>query len=317
MSKTGSDILRAKQALEAGKLVGIPTETVYGLAGNAFDTNAIASIFKVKNRPAFDPLIIHTHSLNTLKDLVFHVPEYALKLAEKYWPGPITILMERSNKIHNLITNGSEIVGVRIPNHELTLQLLKSLDFPLAAPSANPFGYISPTSAAHVEAQLGESVEYILDGGPCKVGIESTVIGLNKGIPTIYRKGGISREEIEATIGKVEVMSSSSSNPNSPGLLEKHYSPKTPFVIGDIKELITDYQNKNTAILSFQKKYRPVHKNDRVLSESGNLTEAAVNLFSFMRELDQLKPDIILTELLPEKGLGASINDRLKRAAAK
>src|ERR1035437_8374682 len=205
MSKIGIDIEKAKQILQEGGLVAIPTETVYGLAANALNKDAVFKIIEAKNRPHFDPLIIHTDSIEKVKLHVSDFPQWAQQLANAFWPGPLTLLLPKKNSIPDLVTSGLPQVAVRIPNHPLTLQLLKSLDFPLAAPSANPFGYVSPTNAEHVAAQLQGSVDYILDGGPCDVGIESTIVGFEDGKITIYRLGGLAIEDIEKLVGKVQV----------------------------------------------------------------------------------------------------------------
>jgi L-threonylcarbamoyladenylate synthase len=219
MAEIGKDIRKAKALLERGELVAIPTETVYGLAGNALDANAVTKIFQVKNRPHFDPLIVHVADFSSAESFVEEIPIAAKKLAERFWPGPLTILLKRKQLIPDLVTSGLETVGIRCPDHSLTNQLLQSLSFPLAAPSANPFGYISPTQPSHVNDQLGGKVKYILDGGECKVGIESTIIGFDQTRPTIYRMGGLSIEEIESIIGKVNVQLHSTSNPKAPGQL--------------------------------------------------------------------------------------------------
>jgi L-threonylcarbamoyladenylate synthase len=311
----GSDITQVKALLEGGKVVAIPTETVYGLAGNALDVTAVAQIFSVKKRPTFDPLIVHTHSFESLKLFVREIPEQARALAEAFWPGPLTLLLPKKDIIPDLVTSGLDRVAVRVPNHPLTLQLLKSIDFPLAAPSANPFGYISPTTAQHVADQLGNDIEYILDGGAAEVGVESTIVGWENGIATIMRVGGLSIEAIEKVIGTVQAQAVSSSNPAAPGMLKSHYAPTIPMREGNIEALIQEYPSKKIAVLSFQKAYPAVYKN-YILSESGNVTEAAQRLFAAMRELDNSDADIILTEFVPAVGLGKAINDRLKRACA-
>ena len=209
-----------------------------------------------------------------------------------------------------------ERVAVRIPNHPLTLELLKSLSYPLAAPSANPFGYISPTTAQHVADQLGKDIEYILDGGPCEVGVESTIVGWENGIATVMRVGGLSIEAIEHIIGPVNVQTVSSSNPAAPGMLKSHYAPKITMILGNIDALISEHTGKKIAVLSFQKAYPSVAKN-YILTPTGDTTEAAQHLFAAMRELDTYDADIIITELAPNTGLGRAINDRLKRACAK
>lgn len=311
----GTDINVAAQLLKEGKLVAIPTETVYGLAANALDTKAVIKIFEAKNRPSFDPLIVHTYSISEIEKWVAHFPENAKKLAEKFWPGPLTLLLPKKDIIPDVVTSGLNTVGVRIPNHCLTIELLKKLHFPLAAPSANPFGYVSPTCAKHVYDQLGDKVDYILDGNSCKIGIESTIIGFENEIPTVYRLGGLSIEEIENYIGKVNIELNNSSNPKSPGMLKSHYAPLKKLVYGNIEELIEKYQNKKIGIISFYKKYSCYNI---VLSPEKSITKAAENFFSAIRIMDANdEVEIIICELFPEEGLGRALNDRLKRAAAK
>ena len=315
MSLIGQNITSAKSLLQNGKIVAIPTETVYGLAGNALDAAAVSQIFSVKKRPSFDPLIVHTHSVEALKEFVTEIPQQALQLAQAFWPGPLTLLLPKKNTVSDLVTSGLDRVAVRIPNHPLTLELLKSLNFPLAAPSANPFGYISPTTAQHVADQLGTEIEYILDGGPCIIGVESTIVGWENGAATVMRVGGLSIEAIEQVIGPVNIQAVSSSNPAAPGMLKSHYAPRTPMIEGNIGQLITQHASKKIAVLSFQKAYPSVYKN-YILSSKGDTTEAAQHLFAAMRELDSCDAEIILTEFVPANGLGLAINDRLKRACA-
>lgn len=319
----GKDLAQAKQLLEAGQLVAIPTETVYGLAGNALNEQAALEIFRVKNRPAFDPLIVHTDSFERIADFVREIPEKALLLAQHLMPGALTLLLPKSALIPDLVTSGLDRVAVRIPNHSLTRSLLSSLPFPLAAPSANPFGYISPTTAQHVEQQLGNKIPYILDGGPCEVGLESTIVGFENDEPVIYRKGGLAIETIERLVGKVRVQSHSSSNPLAPGMLKSHYAPRTPLRLIERLQLpitnnqlpATNYQSpvSRVGILSFQTNYGTEYQ--EILSPTGDVSEAARHLFAAMRRLDQLGLDVIYAELVPDEGLGKAINDRLKRAA--
>jgi L-threonylcarbamoyladenylate synthase len=315
LATIGNDISLARQFLLKGELVAIPTETVYGLAGNALNEKSVLSIFEVKNRPSFDPLIIHTDSLGKINHFVTDMPVQAQELAAKFWPGPLTLLLPKRSVIPDLVTSGLDQVAVRIPDHPLTLKLLRELDFPLAAPSANPFGYISPTTAVHVDIQLGEKIPYVLDGGECGVGIESTIVGFIGNVPTIYRLGGLSLDEIESAVGKVNVLPHSSSNPQAPGMLKSHYAPRKPFFLKSRAEM--HEAGSDTACLVFD---RPVANQDvifqRVLSETGNLEEAARHLFAFLRDLDVLPVKQIWAELAPAKGLGLAINDRLKRAAA-
>ncbi|GMQ25135.1 L-threonylcarbamoyladenylate synthase [Algoriphagus sp. oki45] len=318
MAEIGKDIAQAQYFLENGQLVGIPTETVYGLAGNAINPESVALIFETKNRPSFDPLILHTSSLKRVEDFVLDFPERLKKLADSFWPGPLTLLLPRKPIVPDLVTSGLERVAVRVPKHPQTLALLDSLDFPLAAPSANPFGYISPTTPAHVEAQLGDKIPYILDGGACEVGLESTIVGLEGDDVVIYRLGGLDISEIEKQIGPIKVKDHSSSNPSAPGQLESHYAPRKPFVLGDLEKLISEKKEERAlfGVLSFSKHF-PGVENQFILSEKANLQEAAKNLFAVMRSLDQSNAEIILAELMPETGLGRAINDRLRRAAVK
>ncbi|WP_299458652.1 L-threonylcarbamoyladenylate synthase [uncultured Microscilla sp.] len=313
----GQNLSQASTLLTQGKLVAIPTETVYGLAANAFDEQAVTRIFEAKNRPTFDPLIVHTYSIEQVRQFTKNIPEKAKKLAEQFWPGSLTILLEKNDLIPDLVTAGLSTVAVRIPNHPLTLELLKQLDFPLAAPSANPFGYISPTTALHVEAQLKNKVSYIIDGGPCQVGIESTIVEVKNNQTTVYRLGGISVESIEAATGKVEEVRHSSSNPKASGMLKSHYAPQKKMIIGDIAALLSQYPCDKVGILSFRKAYEQVSQQQQVvLSPEGELAKAAQGLFAGMRYLDNQPVEIILAELMPEKGLGRAINDRIRRAAA-
>ena len=313
----GKDIKKAIEILNKEQLVAIPTETVYGLGGNALSSKAVAEIFKVKNRPSFDPLIIHTDSLEKVEKYVKSIPEKAMLLAREFMPGSLTLLLPKEDIVPDLVTSGSPLVAVRLPHHPMTLELLSNLDFPLAAPSANPFGYISPTSAQHVDNQLGKKIPYILDGGSCEVGLESTIVGFEGEKAIVYRKGGLAVEAIEAVIGSVKVLNHSTSNPKAPGQLKSHYAPQTPFQIGNPNELFNEHKGKKIGVISFSKEYEQVPaENQVVLSALGDFSEAARNLFAGMRHLDSLNLDLIIAELLPEKDLGRAINDRLKRAAA-
>lgn len=291
---------------------------MYGLAGNAYDAMAVAKIFEVKERPSFDPLIVHTSSIERVLEFVDEIPPMAYDLGGHFWPGPLTMVFNKKPIIPDLVTSGLNSVAVRIPNHPLTLELLKSLDFPLAAPSANPFGYVSPTSANHVNEQLGSKIDYILDGGPCNVGIESTIVSFEHDQLTVLRLGGCKIEEIEKIVGKVNVQLHSTSNPTAPGMLESHYAPLTPILIGDIDDLIQEHSDKKIGVLSFYKKYESVDKARQfVLSEKADLEEAATRLFTGLRSLDSLNLQLILSEYVPDEGLGRAINDRLTRAEVK
>ncbi len=317
MAEIGSNIAFAKQLLESGELVAIPTETVYGLAGNALNEKSVLNIFKVKNRPAFDPLIVHVANLAKAKEVVDDFCDKAEKLATQYWPGPLTLLLKKKSHIPDLVTSGLETVGVRCPDHVLTQSLLQQLSFPLAAPSANPFGYISPTRPEHVNEQLGDQIGYILDGGECRVGMESTIVGFDlNDLPVVYRLGGLSIENIESIVGKVSVQLNTSSNPLAPGQLKSHYAPKKKLLLGDLEELTKVYRSR-VGILAFQKEISTISsENQLILSQRGDLDEAAQRLFASLRTLDKLDIDIILAEEVPNVGLGKAINDRLRRAAA-
>jgi L-threonylcarbamoyladenylate synthase len=314
MAEIGTDLRKAKALLEKGELVAIPTETVYGLAGNAVNIDAITKIFQVKDRPQFDPLIVHVQNIEAAKKYVEDIPRKAKLLVQQFWPGPLTILLNRKPIIPDLVTSGLPTVGIRCPDHVLTRTLLAALSFPLAAPSANPFGYISPTRPEHVNEQLGNKISYILDGGICQVGIESTIVGFEEDLPVIYRMGGLGIEAIEQVVGRVSVQLHSASNPTSPGQLKSHYAPTKKVILGNIPTLIKQYSGTQSAILSYQTNFKSNYQ--FILTPSGKLEEAAQNLFSGLRELDKLPVDIILAELAPEIGLGKAINDRLKRAAA-
>ncbi|TAF32357.1 MAG: threonylcarbamoyl-AMP synthase [Cytophagales bacterium] len=324
--RIGQDILQAAHCLKLGQLVGVPTETVYGLAANACAESAVISIFEAKKRPAFDPLIVHFASFEAAKAYV-DLSNWSEKrlaelssLAQNFMPGPLTVLLPKSDKIPPLVTSGLAHVGVRVPQHKLLQELLSNLPFPLAAPSANPFGYISPTTAQHVAEQLGSEVAYILDGGACEVGLESTVLGLDNDVWTVFRKGGLQIENIEAVLGSVRVLAHSSSSPQAPGMLKSHYAPLKPLTLLHRSEVITqDEALSGTFFLLFENKIKHFEDQRQILlSPNGSLNEAAQKLFAVMRELDA-NPHCqrIIAEYFPEEGLGLAINDRLRRAAAK
>jgi L-threonylcarbamoyladenylate synthase len=319
MAVIGTDIDGAAELLKEGKLIAIPTETVYGLAGNALNDDAILEIFKVKKRPKFDPLIAHTDSLEKVKSYVTHIPDKAMKLADAFWPGPLTILLSKKDHIPDLLTSGLPNVAVRMPKHELTQELLKRLDFPLAAPSANPFGYVSPTTAQHVEDQLGSKIPYILDGGQCSIGIESTIIGFDENEkPIIYRLGGKKIEDIENIVGRIKLKIIHSSDPMAPGMLKTHYAPSKRVIIGHLDMLIKRFQNRNFGVISYHQKFDDLPSEKQIaLSPGKDLNEAARNLFSALRLMDVKNIDLIITERFPDEGLGQAINDRLKRAASR
>jgi L-threonylcarbamoyladenylate synthase len=314
MAETGTNIEKAIQLLRAGELVAIPTETVYGLAGNALNPEAVARIFETKKRPRFDPLIIHVPDVDSATTYVQSFPEKALALAHEFWPGPLTLVLPKKNIIPDLVTAGLDTVGLRCPDHRLTHELLSRIDFPLAAPSANLFGRVSPTRPEHVNQQLGEYIPYILDGGPCTVGVESTIIGFETQQPVVYRPGGLTIEQIESAIGNVLLRPYSTSNPKAPGQLKSHYAPTKKVILGNVTELLQRYPAHCSGILTLSKDFNSPYQ--RRLSPSGNLHEAASNLFQALRDFETMPVDVILAELVEEKGLGRAINDRLRRASS-
>lgn len=318
IDKIGSNVAFAASRLSGGKVVAIPTETVYGLAANALEPKAVARIFSIKQRPSFDPLIVHIKAMEEVERYAATFPEKAKILAEALWPGPLTLVLPKREVIPDIITAGLPTVGLRIPRHPLTQELLQQLDFPLAAPSANPFGYISPTTAHHVYDQLGEQVDYILDGGPCQVGLESTIIGFEAEEPVLYRLGGIALEALEKVVGKIRIQVNVSSNPQAPGQLKTHYAPRKPLLRGNIRDLAAGKDLSKWAILSFQDAYTDLEAGKVVLlSETGSVEEAAAQLFKALRALDNWEGEGILAEEFPNEGLGRAINDRLLRAATR
>ncbi len=319
MSIVSTDISKAVQLLNNEELVAIPTETVYGLAGNIFSEKAVKAIFKTKQRPFFNPLIVHITSADKLDEIVRYVPEKAKLLAEAFWPGPLTLVLPKNNNIPKLITAGKDTVAVRVPNHPKTLELLNRLDFPLAAPSANPFGSISPTTAEHVEGYFKDHIKMVLDGGACQRGIESTIIGFENDEPTLYRLGSTSVEAIEEVIGAVEIKNKKDIAPDAPGMLDRHYAPQTKTILVDsISENISNHEGKRIGVLAYQDCIDDERITFQiVLSQSKSLLEAASKLYDALHQLDKQHLDIIIAERLPDVDLGKSINDRLQRATVR
>lgn len=311
-----NNIEKAKQQLINNNIVAIPTETVYGLAGNAFNEEALKKIFILKKRPFYNPLIVHIKSVDYLKNIADEIPETAIKLANKFWPGPLTLVLKKKSIVPELVTAGKATVAVRVPNHPLTLDLLNRLDFPLAAPSANPFSKISPTCAEHVFNYFEDKLEVILDGGKCKNGIESTIIGFENNEAILYRHGSIAVEEIEKLIGKVKIAKSENKNPTAPGMLTRHYAPITATHLTDnVTELIKEFEGKKIGLLLFK---NPIESDSNfvqeILSPKGNLKVAAKKLYAALHRLDNRNLDLIIAEKFPDEALGKTINDRLQRA---
>ncbi|MCL7752203.1 L-threonylcarbamoyladenylate synthase [Polaribacter sp. Z022] len=315
MSIISKDIQKAIQLLTDEQLVAIPTETVYGLAGNIFSEKAIKSIFSTKKRPFFNPLIVHVPSVSSLENIVTHIPKKAKLLADAFWPGSMTMVLKKSSKIPDLITAGKDTVAVRVPNHKVTLELLKQLPFPLAAPSANPFGSISPTKPTHVESYFKDDIKMVLDGGSCTNGIESTIIGFENDEPIIYRLGALALEDIEAVVGKISIKNKKEVSPDAPGMLARHYAPSTKtFLVDDVALEVTKHQGKKIGVLVFNQSLNNDSLTEIILSEEKSMQKAASKLYDSLHELDHLNLDVIIAERFPDNGLGKSINDRLQRA---
>jgi L-threonylcarbamoyladenylate synthase len=316
-TQIGLDLDIAIQYLNNQELVAIPTETVYGLAANALSAEAISKIYQVKNRPQFNPLILHVANLQEMKKYVLFLPKKIETLIEKFSPGPLTVLLPKSDLVSDLITAGSSNVAIRIPNHPLTLELLNRIDFPLAAPSANISGTVSPTSAEHVFEQLNGKIPYILDGGETSIGIESTIVGYDDRSEqiSIHRLGGLSKEEMETCLGEKILINIHHDQPTTPGQLKSHYATQTPLLLGNIDELIADKNSKEVVIINYNKLKDYDVKKQFVLSNNNSSAEAAQNLFKIMREADKCHAQYILCEFAPEENLGLAINDRLRRAS--
>lgn len=304
-------IAEAGQLLRAGRLIALPTETVYGLAGDATDERAVAAIFAAKGRPRFNPLIVHyADTADARLDAVFN--DVAEALAARFWPGPLTLVLPRGPRcrISLLASAGLDTVAVRVPGHEVAQAVIAAAGHPVAAPSANVSGAVSPTSAAHVVEAFGAGVSLILDGGPCRVGVESTVLDISDDRPVILRPGGLAREAIEATIGPVAEDDGSDDAPRSPGRLVRHYATRLPLRL-DAREPRAD-----EALLAFGASVPPGARNMLNLSAKGDVVEAAANLFAMLRALDRPGECAGIAVMpVPEHGLGRAINDRLRRAA--
>jgi L-threonylcarbamoyladenylate synthase len=309
------NIDEAVRLLQSGQIVGLPTETVYGLGANALDTKAVAKVFEAKNRPSFDPLIVHVADLDGVRSIAELTPE-AESLLLAFSPGPLTVVLKKKSIIPDLVTSGHPTVAVRIPAHPMMLQVLQQSGLFIAAPSANPFGYTSPTTAQHVLAQLQERIGAVLDGGPCKVGLESTIVDFTGESPKVLRLGGMDVAQLELVLGDLPVQTSSST-PHAPGMLSAHYNPGAKIVlhnnVGDA--LNAAHITYNSAVLLFGPVDEAGYEHQYSLSTAKSYSEAAQNLFAMLRVLGAKYPEIHAIRL-PEEGLGRAINDRLVRAAA-
>jgi L-threonylcarbamoyladenylate synthase len=316
-----TDIKLAASFLTAGEVVAIPTETVYGLAGNIYNDAALERIFRIKKRPMTNPLIVHIPKLEAIDRIAKDIPEMAWQLGRQFWPGALTMVLPKQSHISGIVSAGKSTVAVRVPDHPVTQELLGMLNFPLAAPSANSSGYISPTTALHVYNDLNEKVPLILDGGSCNKGIESTILGFEDGEPVVYRMGSIPVDAIEKVTGKIRQKVSTTNIPIAPGMFDKHYAPHTPFVITD---------DIHKTLFSFAIKFKHIgvmiygelpeltdHKTAIIfqLSLTGSMEEAAQRLYDGMHQLDAMELDLIIALRFPETALGNSLNDRLQRAS--
>ncbi len=309
---------RAAEVLARGGLVAFATETVYGLGADATNAIAVARIFEVKGRPRFDPLIVHAGSAEQAARCAATWPDAAAQLASRFWPGPLTLVLpRRPGVIPDIVTAGLRTVAIRVPDHPLATALLKRARVPVAAPSANRFGAVSPTTAEHVRESLGSEVDLVLDGGPCRCGVESTIVSLAGENPTLLRPGALALEEIEAVIGPVALPPvGSASAPLAPGMLARHYATHTPIVFADAVR--SGLNTARCGRLAFtgaddEKTYGAVE----LLSPRGDLREAAAGLFAAMRRLDARSLDAIIADRFPNVGLGRAINDRLARASVR
>jgi L-threonylcarbamoyladenylate synthase len=310
-------IAKAVLLLSQGDVVAFPTETVYGLGADAFNPLAVARVFEAKKRPRFDPLIVHIGDKGVLQGLAAEVPDAIAALVERFWPGPLTVIVTKRPVIPDIVTAGLGTVAIRMPSHPVALSLIRSFGRPVAAPSANPFGYLSPTTAHHVARMLKGEVPLVLDGGPCAFGVESTIVSWGNGHVVVHRHGGVSVEELEGVVGPVrEAAEKTGTAPReAPGRLPFHYAPHKPVVIIDSPAMAL---NPNASLLAFRTPdVTPPPRHLRVLSPSGDMREAAANFFSFLWELDRPDVDLIYAERIPETGLGRAMMERLSRAAAK
>jgi L-threonylcarbamoyladenylate synthase len=309
------EIRQAKELLDRGQLVAFPTETVYGLGANALDVSAVLRIFEAKGRPQFDPLIVHTDTAEHAFLLARDVPEMARHLAARFWPGPLTLVLNKRGIVPDLVTSGMQTVALRVPAHPVAQELLRAFGGPIAAPSANKFGHISPTTAEHVRSEFGAELPLVLEGGPCRTGVESTIVSLVGRLPVLLRPGGTPAESLQALLPELIRPASDPEHPLAPGQLPSHYAPRTPLLIGT-RTIPRDLAGKRVGFLGVgPSQPTPGYTVVEWLSPTGELREAASHLFAAMRRLDASGLDFIIAELAPEHGLGVAINDRLIRAS--
>jgi len=308
-------IKKAAALIKAGGAVAFPTETVYGLGADGLNPEACARIFEIKGRPRFDPLILHECSAARARKLFSKVPASALRLMKKFWPGPLTLVLPKAAEVPDIVTSGLKTVAVRVPASSAARALIKAAGRPVAAPSANSFGRLSPTTAAHVKRQLGCGPDMILDGGKTAIGVESTIITFYGGRPVLLRPGGLPLEEIEKIAGPAAAIKNTGGAPPAPGCLKKHYAPRARLQIIEPGRRVKG--GARAGYLAFSKKPAGEFRAVRVLSPRGDLREAAANLFGALHRLESSGVKTIYAERVPAHGLGRAIMDRLKRASAK
>ncbi len=310
-------VREAASVLRGGGLVAFPTETVYGLGADAFNPRAVARVFEAKARPSFDPLIVHLADAADLPRVSTAGGERVRLLAARFWPGPLTLVLPRRPELPDLVTSGLDTVGVRVPAHPAARALIAEAATPVAAPSANPFGYVSPTTAAHVAELLGSSVDLVLDGGPCRVGVESTILSLAEEPPVILRPGGTPREALEEALGRALETAGKAERPLAPGQLPKHYATRTPLRILPGPAEGAPARPRRVGLLAWRAPGGEGWAAAEVLAPDGSPETAAANLFAALRRLDASGLDLILAEPCDEAGLGHAIMDRLRRASAR
>ncbi|MBK3520522.1 MULTISPECIES: L-threonylcarbamoyladenylate synthase [Streptomyces] len=319
MKATTSDIEKAAEVLRAGGLVALPTETVYGLGANAEDPAAVSRIFQVKGRPPTHPLIVHIGGAEHLDEWVEEVPATARLLAEHFWPGPLTLVLRRGRRVPLEATGGLETVAVRVPDHPVALALLAAFGGGVTAPSANRFGSVSPTTAHHVRAELGEGVDFVLDGGPCEVGVESTIVDATGEVPAILRPGGVTREDLEAVLGR-PVAVPATSQVRVPGQHPSHYAPRARVVLVEPEKVVAEAEQAQelghrVGVLLPAPFAGASVKTHVVETVPDSMADYARGLYGLLRELDQRGCDLIVASLPAEEGLGLAIANRLRRAA--
>ncbi|MCP5452350.1 MAG: threonylcarbamoyl-AMP synthase [Spirochaetaceae bacterium] len=323
LSTSARDLDRAADAIRAGLLVAIPTETVYGLGADAWNRVALARVFEAKRRPSFDPLIVHVAEPSGASEVADLSARYAATLAERFWPGPLTMVLPKLERVPDLATSGLPTVAVRCPANAVAREIIRRSGVPVAAPSANPFGYLSPTRAEHVVAQLGDRVDFIVDGGRCPVGVESTVLDLSSDEPLVLRPGGLPVELIAEVIPGVRVYDRATTSPTAPGQLPSHYAPSRPLYLVPHGGVAGIEPRGRAAALCFgaaaaEAAERGGHWSRIVdLSPAMDPVEAAAALFDALHELDAAGFDELWAERLPDDGLGRAVNDRLYKASVK